>query len=116
MKIEYPLQVFFYKSISGKEPVREWLKNLKKDDRRIIGIDIKTVQFGWPLGMPLIKKIDNNLWEIRSNLNDRIARVIFTICEDAIMLLHGFIKKTQKIPASDLNMAKKRAAHLGGRL
>ncbi len=101
---------------SGKEPVREWLKNLKKDDRRIIGTDIKTVQFGWPLGMPLIKKIDKNLWEIRSNLDDRIARVIFTIYEDSIMLLHGFIKKTQKIPASDLSMAKKRAANLGGRL
>ena len=116
MKSKYPLQVFFYKSISGKEPVREWLKNLKKDDRRIIGTDIKTVQFGWPLGMPLIKKIDKNIWEIRSNLDDRIARVIFTICEDSIMLLHGFIKKTQKIPASDLSMAKKRAANLGGRL
>ncbi len=83
MKSKYPLQVFFYKSISGKEPVREWLKNL---------------------------------WEIRSNLDDRIARVIFTICEDSIILLHGFIKKTQKIPASDLSMAKKRAANLGGGL
>ncbi len=115
MKDRYPLKVFFYKTVSGKEPVREWLKKLNKYDRRIIGIDIKTVQFGWPIGMPLIKNIDKNLWEIRSNIDNRIARVIFTIDENFIILLHGFIKKTKKIPANDLNIAKTRTRNLKGR-
>ena len=116
MKAKYPVQVFFYRSASGKEPVREWLKKLKKHDQRIIGTDIKTVQFGWPLGMPLIKKIDKNLWEIRSDIDNGIARVIFTIYEHSIILLHGFIKKTQKTPANEIGLAKKRIANLRGSL
>ncbi len=114
MRRKYQLQVLFYKSETGKEPVREWLKSLKQNDRRIIGEDIKTVQFGWPIGMPLTKKIDTNLWEIRSNLDNRIARVIFTIYEEVIVLLHGFIKKSQKLPAADVTLARKRMLLLRG--
>ncbi len=116
MKPTSPLQVIFYRTETGNEPVRIWLKELQRKDRKIIGEDIKTVQFGWPLGMPLVKKIDTHLWEIRSNLDDRIARVIVTIYNKFIVLLHGFIKKTQKTPANDFKLAKKRMLKLRGSL
>src|SRR5437879_516805 len=75
------LSVAFFRTTSRNEPVREWLKSLPREERRIIGEDIKTVQFGWPLGMPLVRKLDKGLWEVRSRLPDRIARVIFTTGE-----------------------------------
>ena len=108
------LQVVFYKTKTGKEPVREWLKSLSSDDKKTIGEDIKTVQFGWPLGMPIIRKLDKDLWEVRSKLNKRIARVFFTVEDDVMVLLHGFIKKSQKTPKNDLELAKKRATQLRG--
>jgi phage-related protein len=115
MNTKYPLHLAFYKTATGKEPVREWLITLRRNDRKIIGEDIKTIQFGWPIGMPLAKKIDTNLWEVRSNLDNRIARVIFTLHEEFIVLLHGFIKKTQKTPANDLRLAKQRMLSLRGK-
>lgn len=102
------LSVSFFKSEAGREPVREWLKSLPREQRRIIGEDIKTVQFGWPLGMPLVRKLDRDLWEIRIRLRDGIARVAFTTGEGRMVLLHGFIKKSQKTPADDLALAKAR--------
>ncbi len=102
------IQVKFYQEPSGKEPVREWLIDLKKEDRLIIGSDIKTVQLRWPLGYPLIKSLDVGLWEIRSNLDNRISRLIFTFKFGYIILLHAFIKKTQKTPINEMEIAKKR--------
>lgn len=102
------IDVNFYKSDSGNEPVREWLKSLDLEDKKVIGDDIKTAEFGWPLGMPLIKKIDTKykLWEVRTDLSgNRIARVIFTVYKDCMILLHGFIKKTQKLPLKDKELA-----------
>ena len=61
------ITVKFYQSASGNEPVKEWLKTLCRDDKRIIGEDIKTVEYGWPLGMPLVRKLDKNLWEVRNH-------------------------------------------------
>ncbi|OED44675.1 hypothetical protein ACH42_06970 [Endozoicomonas sp. (ex Bugula neritina AB1)] len=99
----------FFSSSSGQEPVREWLKSLTRDDRRSVGEDIKTVEIGWPIGMPLIRKMDTKLWEVRINLSDgRIARVIFTVADADMVLLHGFIKKSGKTPANDLKLAKTR--------
>lgn len=106
------LQVRFFRTDSGTEPVREWLNQLAKDFRREIGTDIKTVQFGWPLGMPTVRKLDGGLWEIRSHHDGNIARVIFTINGTNMVLLHGFIKKSQKLPAHDLKVAKQRKAKL----
>ncbi len=100
------LAVFFYKSESGNEPVREWLKMLEKEHRRVIGEDIKTVQLGWPLGMPLVRKLEANLWEVRSKLSLGIVRILFTVIGNQMILLHGFIKKSQKIPGKDLKLAK----------
>ena len=102
------LRVNFYVSDAGTEPVREWLKSLPANERKIIGEDIKTVQFGWPLGMPLVRKIEHDLWEIRISLPGRIARLLFTLKGDAMVLLHGFIKKSPKIPAEDLRTAQRR--------
>jgi phage-related protein len=106
------LQVVFYRSILGNEPVREWLKALPRDDRKIIGEDIKTVQYGWPMGMPLIRKLALRLWEVRSRIDRRIARVLFTVDGGTMVLLHGFIKKSQRTPVSDLAVAKERLAEL----
>jgi phage-related protein len=103
------LSVTFFRTAAGNEPVREWLKSLSREARRRIGEDIKTVQFGWPLGMPLVRKLEAGLWEVRSRLPDGIARLLFTIVEDGRMvLLHGFIKKSQRIPADELELARRR--------
>jgi phage-related protein len=88
--------------------VRVWLRELSATDRKTIGEDIKTVQFGWPLGMPLVRKLDKDLWEIRIHLEGRIARVLFTVSSSKIVLLHGFIKKSQTTPQPDLKLAKDR--------
>ena len=100
------LSVAFFRTETGREPAREWLKSLPREERRIIGEDIKTVQFGWPLGMPLVRKLDKDLWEVRCRLPNRIARVIFTSGEGRMVLLHGFIKKSRKTPQEDLELAK----------
>ncbi len=102
------LTVAFYRSETGREPVRDWLLSLPRGHRKLIGEDIKTVQFGWPLGMPLVRKIDANLWEVRSRLPDGIARIFFTSGDGRMVLLHGFIKKSQKTPKDDLALAKTR--------
>lgn len=107
------IRVVFYRSAAGVEPVREWLKSLTVEDRKIIGIDIKTVEFGWPVGMPICRSLGNGLWEVRSSLTDRkIGRVIFSIRDGDMYLLHGFIKKSQKTPKADLDAAMSRRKDL----
>ena len=108
------LKVHFYRQKSGKEPVRTWLKNLTPGERKLIGQDIKTVQWGWPLGMPLVRNLGDGLWEVRTYLPEKIARTIFCIREDQIILLHGFIKKTNKTPQKELALAKRRLSRLRG--
>ena len=108
------LKVVFFKTASGKEPVREWLRDLAPGVRKDIGYDIKTAQYGWPLGMPLIRKLERDLWEVRSEFPAGIARVMFTVQEQHMVLLHGFVKKSQKTPASDLKIARQRLAELRG--
>ena len=112
---DFRLQAAFFRTEYGNEPVREWLKLLSREDKRIIGEDIKTVQFGWPLGMPVVRKIGPGLWEVRSRLVDRIARVLFTVETSRMILLHGFIKKSDKTPLDDLNLARRRLAQLRGK-
>jgi phage-related protein len=102
------LEVRFFQTNANNEPVRDWLKARHKDDRRSIGEDIKTAQFGWPLGMPLVRKLEKNLWEVRTNITDGIARVIFTVIGKQMVLLHAFVKKSQKTPKPDLETARKR--------
>ena len=114
MNSDIRLQVVFFKTNTDTEPAREWLKNLNKKDKKTIGEDLKTVQFGWPLGMPLVRKLEPGLWEVRIHLDNRIARVLFTVHTGFMVLLHGFIKKSQKTPANDLEIARQRMATLGG--
>ncbi len=102
------LTVRFYRSDNGAEPVRRWLKSLSVEQKKAIGEDIKTVQFGWPLGMPLVEKLSPHLWEVRTKFPSGIARVLFTVDGDLMILLHGFIKKSQKIPKQQLSTAKTR--------
>ena len=109
------LSVRFFATESGSEPVREWLKALSAQDRKTIGEDIKTVQFGWPLGMPLVDHLDGEIWEVRVKLNNRIARVLFVIVNQTMILLHGFIKKNQKTPKPELDLAKQRLKVLRGK-
>jgi len=106
------LTVVFYRTGGGTEPVREWLKSLKREERKIIGEDIKTLQFGWPLGMPLIRKLEPGIWEIRSRITQGVARVLFTVEGHMMVLLHGFIKKSQKTPRSELQTARQRLLDL----
>ncbi len=105
------LKVVFFCTESGREPVRLWLLELEKEDRKVIGEDMKLVQFRWPLGMPLVRKISADLWEVRSHLSSgRVARVFFTVAGNEMALLHGFIKKSQKTPLKDLETANARQA------
>lgn len=100
--------VRFYRLPSGGEPVRDWLKKLSPEERLVFGTDIKTVEFGWPVGLPVCRSLGDGLWEVRSSLNKRIGRVIFYISGGSMWLLHGFIKKQQKTPKADLDIARKR--------
>ena len=106
------LPVKFFRTEAGKEPVREFLRELAPEDRKTIGTDIKEVQFGWPLGMPLVRKMEKDLWEIRSHLEGRTARILFTVSEGRMFLLHAFIKKSQKTPKSELDTAIARKTKL----
>ncbi len=108
------LPAVFYRSETGKEPVRDWIKSdqLSAEDRRRIGEDIKTVEFGWPVGMPTCRALGGGLWEIRTSLRDRIVRVLFCVHGGRMVLLHGFIKKTQRAPAADIALAAQRKRRL----
>ena len=99
----------FFKTGNGKEPVRDWLLKQSLEDRKTIGKDIQKVEFGWPIGMPYSRPLGQGLYEVRSDISDkRIARVIFFIKDNEMVLLHGFVKKTQKTPKTDLDLAVKR--------
>lgn len=110
---EKRIRAIFYRNEVGTEPVRDWLKALNKEDRYLIGTDIKTVEFGWPIGMPTCRPMGGGLFEVRTNLpQGRIARVLFCIYDGSCVLLHGFIKKTQKTSKKDLDLAKDRKRKL----
>lgn len=106
------LEVAFFRTETGSEPVRDWLRGLAREDRKAVGEDIKTAQFGWPMGMPLIRKLASGLWEVRSRISSGITRVIFTVDGQTMVLLHGFQKKSQRTPPADLMTAKRRLAQL----
>ena len=88
--------------------MREWLQSLTQADKRILGEDIKTVEYGWPIGMPLCRSMGNGLREMRSTLPHGIARILFCVSDGSLVLLHGFIKKTDKTPVNDLTVARNR--------
>ncbi len=109
----HEIPVFFYRTVGGVEPVLDWLRSLPAEDRRVIGLDLSMVQFGWPIGMPLCRPLSGGLWEVRSNLpSRRIARLLFFVHEGRIGVVHGFVKKTQKTPPEDLALARKRVKEM----
>lgn len=102
------ITVRFFKTPGGNEPVRDWLKKLSREDKKSIGEDIKAVELLWPVGYPGVTKLDKNLWEVRTDLAGRICRIFFTVSMGFMVLLHGIVKKVQKTPKQDLDLAKKR--------
>jgi phage-related protein len=102
------LPAFFFKSVSGDEPVRDWLKKLEKEDRQSIGEDIAYVQYKWPIGKPRVDHLRGPIWEVRSKIGNRIARVLFAVEQSNMILLHGFVKKTQQTDPADIELAIKR--------
>lgn len=115
--IETKLKAVFYQTETGNEPVREWLKSLPIHERKAIGLDICTVQIGYPVGMPLVRKMKSkyNIREVRTDLTDRIARVFFIVDGESMVLLHGFIKKSQATPQQDIELAENRVKSLNQR-
>lgn len=102
------LSAVFARTDGGREPVREWLRGLPRDERRTIGKDISRLQYQWPLGRPHVAHLRGDIWELRSSLETRIARVLFALGDGYLVLLHGFIKKTRSVPQSDLRVAETR--------
>ena len=103
------IPLVFYRALSGREPVREWLQELPVEDRRAVGLDLMRAQFRWPVGMPLCRPMGQGLFEVRSTLpSGRIARVLICQSGNALVALHGFIKKTQTTPKSDLDLGRQR--------
>lgn len=106
--VEKRVPAIFFRTEAGREPTRDWLRALGVEDRRLIGEDIKTVEFGWPVGMPTCRALGDGLHEVRTNLpGGRIARVFFYVDRmQRMVLLHGIIKKTRKTPSADLELAR----------
>ena len=102
------LNAVFYKSKIGTEPVRDWLKRMPKEARKAIGEDIAYVQYKWPIGKPRVDHLHGAVWEVRTSLTNRIARTMFAVESDVMVLLHGFIKKTQATPQAEIDLAEKR--------
>jgi len=105
---EKVIKAYFFKNPSGNEPVRDWLKLRTDEEKKAIGEDIKAVEFLWPVGYPQVVKLDKNLWEVRTDLPDGICRVFFAVWKGYMVLLHSIIKKSQKTPKQDVELAKKR--------
>ena len=102
------LDAVFFRTTNGAEPVREWLKGLTKEHRKAIGEDIAYVQFKWPIGKPRVDHLRGAIWEVRSSLSNRIARTLFAVAGGKMVLLHGFIKKTQRTSNDEVELAMRR--------
>jgi phage-related protein len=108
-----PISLLFWRSATGREPVREWLNELSRDDKRTIGRDIAKVQYGWPVGLPLCRSLGAGLWEVRASLpSKREAWVFFGFHDGMLIALHAIIKKTQKTSTEDLALARQRFKEL----
>ena len=108
--VEPVLSVRFFRTEAGREPVREWFRARPAVDRLRIGADLKTVQYGWPVGMPLVRKLSPRLWEVRTQGQTTALRVLFTVGGKTMLLLHAFEKASAKSPRRELATARRRLA------
>ncbi len=107
------IPLVFFRTLSGSEPVRDWLKGLPEEERHAIGADMLRAQWRWPVGMPLCRPMGSGLWEIRTDLpTKRTARVLICLYREHLVALHGFIKKTRTTPDEDLALARRRKREL----
>jgi phage-related protein len=110
------IPLVFYRSATGTEPVRDWLRELEEAERHAIGRDLMRAQWRWPVGMPLCRPMGNGLWEVRIDLpTKRTARVLICVYREHLVALHGFIKKTRATPDEDLASARKRQRELASK-
>jgi phage-related protein len=113
VSVPKPIALRFWKAVSGREPVRDWLTTLTSDDKRVVGRDLAKLQFGWPVGMPVCRALGQGLWEVRSSLpSGRECRIMICFHDSDLIALHGFIKKTQKTSTDDLLIARQRQKDL----
>lgn len=107
------IPLVFFRTRQGREPVREWLRDLPAAERHAIGTDLLRAQWRWPIGMPLCRPLGKGLWEIRTDLpTKRTARVLLCFYEQHLVALHAFIKKTRATPDEDLAQARQRQREL----
>jgi phage-related protein len=106
--IQKRIHAAFFRTPAGAEPVRIWLRSLPPEEKGHIGDDIALIEFGWPIGLPTCHPLGKGLYEVRTTLKDKIARVFFMIVGNEMVLLHGFIKKSQSTPKQDLDLARTR--------
>ena len=109
-------RVLFYSTAIGNAVIRDWLRDFSPKDRAILGWDLQRVQMGFPMGLPLCRSLGGGLWEVRSTLTDRTeARMIFHFVGPAqtLVVLNGFIKKSQKTPKSEIELALRRRREFG---
>lgn len=108
-KLPQKIDLVFYQTATGNEPVRDWLVGLSEINRRQVGQDLQRVQYRWPIGMPLVRPMGKGLFEVRTPLPDgTTARVMFCFHAGDLYALHGFIKKARATPAADLDLGRKR--------
>jgi phage-related protein len=101
--------VIFFRTAGGNEPVREWLRGLGREEKAVIGDDLRTIQFGFPIGMPLCRSLAHGLYEARSSLpTKREARLIFFESKRRLVVVNGFIKKSRKTPDHEIALASAR--------
>ncbi len=107
------IPLIFFRTVTGSEPVRGWLKGLGEAERQAVGKDLLRAQWRWPAGMPLCRPMGTGLWEIRTGLpTRRAARVLVCLYRQHLVALHGFIKKTRATPDEDLALARRRQKEL----
>ena len=107
------IPLVFFRTAAGTEPVREWLRELRQEERHAIGMDLMRAQWRWPVGMPLCRPMGGGLWEIRTDLSTkRTARILICLHRGNLVALHGFIKKTRATPNEDLELAQRRKKEL----
>jgi phage-related protein len=103
---EKTISAEFYQTEAGGEPVRDFLrKALTADERKAVGKDIRIVEYGWPIGMPVCKDLKNGLYEVRTDFSNRICRILFGIYGPRMIPFHGFIKESGETPKVDMDTA-----------